>query len=317
MKRFVLLVLLFLLPGCSLERLFVANEIDKVYVVKYSNYVKHHRAYFSRESLRKLPNGKRYLFLYNAKKHDLSVLLRKEGKYLLYSFSKPGHTPIVYRNANSRSYRHALRYFARLGYRKTDLKARGYIVSTGLRRYKGVKTLMIDVKDYSRLKKRYLQAIDTYNARMVLSLRETLPASLIRDHLFSKYKQAKSEEQRAQLLRIAEKVGISIPNTTPLERTDVGESDHKSYYYYLYFAPTNELESYIAQVQENNTLDTKKIRALEARLWELQRKRLLEEGSLDELIKTYKQHKDQDIKKRIMELLREQQEKQSAGTEPA
>jgi hypothetical protein len=198
-----------------------------------------------------------------------------------------------------------------MGYRKANLHKLGYIVSTGLRRYKGVKTLMIDVKDYSRLKARYLKAIDTYNADMVHSIKEKLPSSFVKAHLLSRYRQAQTDSQRTALLQIAKKLGIHIPNTSssPQEEENKPQTTSgKSYYYYLYFAPTKELKAYIEKGKADGTLTTKKQRELEARLWELRKNMLLENGSLDALIAAYKEHKDPALKQRIMELLKAQQE---------
>jgi hypothetical protein len=310
-KRFLVIAMLLLLQGCSLDNLFVSSGVDKVYVVKYNTYVKHRRAYFSRDDLRRFPNGKRYLFLYNRKTHNLGVLLRTKHAYKLYSFSHSNRSPLTYRQ-HLHSYKKALRYFAKKGYYRTNIHALGYVVKTGLRRYKGVKTLMIDVKDYSALKKRYLQAIRSYDASRISSIKEKLPASFIKADLLSYYKKAQNQEQREQLLRIADKLGIHIPHTSSPSQEEGAPKrapSGKSYYYYLYFAPTTELKAYITKGKADGTLTPKKQHELEARLWELRKNMLLENGSLDALIEAYKEHKDPAIKQRIMELLKVEQEK--------
>jgi hypothetical protein len=307
LKRWILVILMLFMQGCSLENLFVTKEIDKVYVVKYTSYVKHHRAYFARETLHPFSNKKRYLLLYNPKKHDLGVLLHKNNAYLLYSLSRPNLSPVTYHPSGKVSEKTAIRHFARMGYKKANVHTLGYSVTTGLRRYKGVKTLMVDVKDYSRLLKRYRKAIATYDAREVLSVKEKLPPSFIEGYLLSRYRKAHSDEARAQLLRIASKLGIKIPDTAPLEDTVAGKSKNKSYYYYLYFAPTDELRNYIEKSENEGSLSTKQLHGLKVRLKDIERKKLLSEGSLDELIAFYKQHKDPQVKQRIMELLKAQQ----------
>jgi len=136
--------------GCSVNELFLLNEINRVTIVKSTPEVKHYRAYFARSELKPVWKKQKYLFLYNRHKHDLGLVLRHHNTYTLYHFSHR-NLPVVKLKITSRHReRHMLHSFAKIGYRTADLKALGYRTKVGLRRYKGVKTLMFDVKDYRR-----------------------------------------------------------------------------------------------------------------------------------------------------------------------
>lgn len=146
MKKLLLLSALFMFTGCSINQLFIKDEIDKVNIVKYTSTMKEHRAYFTREGLRPLLHKKKYLFLYHPKHHHLYVLFKKRDYYLLYNLSIPKREPQKLKASSTRKILHLLKKY---GYQyPNDLKKLGFIVHTGLRRYKGVKTIMIDVKYY-------------------------------------------------------------------------------------------------------------------------------------------------------------------------
>ena len=108
--------------------------------------MKEHRAYFTRDGLLPLSHKKKYLFLFHPKHHHLYVLFKKRDYYLLYNLSVPKREP---QKLKASSTRNILRLLRKYGYRyPNDLKKLGFVVHTGLRRYKGVKTIMIDVKYY-------------------------------------------------------------------------------------------------------------------------------------------------------------------------
>jgi len=220
MRNIALIVMLFLLNSCSLNNLFLSEEIDTVTVVKYTPYVKHHRAYFTRTHLQVITGNQKYYFLYHPKKQELAVLLHRKDQYLLYNFTKPETPAMSLKTKTKTSFRKVLRVFKNQGYVRRNLKALGYAPSVALRRYKGVKTLMIEVKDYRRLKKLYVKAIQNYNAKEIRSIKTVLPKNLIYAHYENYRKRAKTSGQLAQLQIIANKLGFNsnIPKKKRFEK---------------------------------------------------------------------------------------------------
>ena len=347
LRHILLLVILFLMHGCTVNRLFLSDEVDKVNVVKYSTYVKHHRAYFTRSNLKPVVKHRKYLFLYNSKKQDLALLLHRNNHYLLYSFTKPESPVMKLAEVRHLSDRKILRSFANAGYRVVSPLRVGFDTKAGLRRYKGVKTLMIEVKDYRKLKKIYEDAIKHYRATKVLHIRTPLPAKFVRPYLIYYAKRAKNDAQRTQLHLIAKKLHIALPypksstekkKTTPkpknrtktppastpepepvetdpeetLPYTEAPEPERKPYVYYLHQASLYELSNYLDDPKSRSELGYGRYRLLQRRLRKLKEAQLLQEGSLETLIATYKKNKDPRFKARILELLKKKQEEESS-----
>lgn len=218
MRYFVFLVLLFVMNGCAINRLFLSDEIDKVNVVKYTPYVKHHRAYFTRTNLKPMFNNRKYLFLYSPKQRDLALLLRRNKDYLLYSFSKPENPAIKFKSKGKISKNNLLRSLRKAGYRIANLTRLGFDAKIGLRRYKGVKTLMVEIKDYRNLKRRYESAIKHYQAAKVLRIKTPLLKKFIYSYLIYYYKRAKTPAQRKQLELIANKLQIRMTKHKPVKQ---------------------------------------------------------------------------------------------------
>jgi hypothetical protein len=297
--------------------------------------MKHHRAYFSRDQLQVIKNGKKYLYLYNEKNNDLNVLLHRNNYYVLYNLSQPKRKAFSFK-ANSDTT--ALKKFKRMGYKTISSPAsKGFIVSVSHRRYKGVKTLLIEVKDYTDLQKLYKHSIKTYNASKIKNIKTRLPKSLISDYYMRYKKQATSHAQLTQLQIIAKKLKIKGPsfpsniNTTKKEQKELKEDPNeneyawyefeekgenkissqepseKPYSYYLEDASINELCTYISKNTTKNSLSSSQYNALKQRRVVLKEEKLLNEGSLEELITAYKVNKSSKYKERIMLLMKEQQ----------
>jgi len=300
LKKLVLLAALFIFNGCALNQLFLSDEIDRVNIVKYTPYVKEHKAYFTRTQLRPVWKGKKYLFVYNPKKEDLSILLHKGNTYMLYSFTRPGTKVRKFTASSRRSLWHSLH---KAGYvRVNDLTKLGFVVHTGLRRYKNVKTLMIDVKDYRPLKKRYEEAIRSYNASKVAGIKTHLPKGMIAPYFTRYFNQARTPEQREQLRIIATKLKLGV-----VEETDEATQIEPLFPYYLHHASIEEIERYLKNPKTKSTLSYGQYRLLEHRLSSLKKKHLLEEGSLETLIAAYKKNKDPEFKKHILERIKQLQ----------
>jgi len=199
------------LSGCSINQLFLADEIDKVNVVKYTPYIKHHRAYFVREHLKPVYKKQKYLFLYHAKKKDLGLVLHRKDGYYLYHFTKPDASPLKLKKRRRITQHQMLRSFSKAGYKIANLTREGYSAKVGLRRYKGIKTLMVETKNYQKLKKLYEKAIRSYNASRVMRIHTPLPKKFIYPYFLYYYKRAKNMQQQKQLQAIASKLHITIP----------------------------------------------------------------------------------------------------------
>ena len=356
MRNITLIVILFLLNSCSLNNPFLSEELDldKVTVVKYAPYVKHHRAYFTRTSLVPLAGKQKYRFFYHSKKRELGVLLHRKNKYLFYNFTKPEAPVLSLRT--TMSYADALKVFKRQGYKTRNLQHLGYIPKVALRLYKGVKTLMIEVKDYSRLKRLYLRAIKNYNVTKIKSIKTLLPKSLIYADYKNYKNHAKTEAQKDALRFIANKLSFNsllakkkyfakkVRNVTPApkesketQKTEKNEDEvqikeatqdispdivpeksvsikpkkvTKTYSYYLQSASYNELRRYLVKPETSASLSYGQYKTLQKHLAVLKEEKLLNSGSLEELIAAYKVNHNPKYKALIMLLIKDKQEDQ-------
>lgn len=353
LKTSIFLILLFLLHGCNYNTPFLTDEINQVTVVKYAPYFKHHRAYFTRSKLQAIEN-KKYIFLHNPKKNELGVLLHYKDKYILYNMSQPEQKPYIIRTKKIYTQEKILKSFASKGYRAVKSVADvGYITSVSHKLYKGIKTLLIEVKDYSKLQARYKKAIKTYNPSYIKYINTKLPKSLIRYYYNYYKKHTKSKSKIHQLQIIGEKLHIdkvekikklpqkiskkskfcskkikSIPNAVskpvikeekpiivstsyskkPNTYISSSVTDSKPYSYYLSNAPLQELSSYLSSQTTQNTLSDSQYVVLKLRQERLEEEKLLDKGTLEELIAAYKINKKPAYKERIMILMKEKQE---------
>jgi len=222
MQKILLLLFIFLFHGCSINTLFPSGEVNKVMVVKYLPYMKHHRAYFKRAHLENI-QGRKYLFLYNHKNHDLAVLFHNQDKYILYNMSKPKLKPLIGYPKKTTTLKTVLRSFKHKGFQPIQsLSSIGYITTVAKRRYKDIKTLLIETKDYTRLQTLYKKAIKDYDAHTILHIKTKLPKSLIYTYYRFYKKHAKSKIQLAQLQIIGEKLHIEKKekkSTTPAKKS--------------------------------------------------------------------------------------------------
>jgi len=295
------------------------GELDKVHVVKSNSYVKYYRAYFQRSHLQTIQKGQKYLFFYNKQTKDLAILLHPKNKYVLYSFSHP-NLVIKINSDRKHGYRHMLKVLKRKGYRVTSPHSVGYTTHIALRRYKKVKTILVEVKDYQHLQSLYKKAIRTYNAKGIKHIKTRLPKVLI-DSYFTKYKaQATTWEQLKQLEIIASKLRLNepasskeeIPQKKEIETETTTDTDKHNieqlYTYYLKSASYYELNNFLSTSDAKINLDTIQYNHLKTRNNQLKEKNLLENGSLEELIEAYKKDKSPKYKKKIMERIKEIQQ---------
>ncbi|MCW8821127.1 MAG: hypothetical protein OQK45_02785 [Sulfurovum sp.] len=301
MRKVVLFLFFLLLNGCALSNLNVTDEVDKVTVVRYTPYMKHYRAYFTRTDLKVIKNDQKYLYLYNEKEKQLGILLHRESQYILYNLSNPGHPALALKVRPKTKFTYALKRFKRKGFKPiTSLAKVGYTASVLPRRYKGVKTLLVEVQEYSRLQDLYRQAIQTYNADKIKNIKTILPKPLIYDY-YTRYENlATTQVQMEQLQIIAKKLNLKT----------IAFQKQVPYDYYLHDASLEELSTYLSQKTTRNSLSYLQYKMLKRRKTVLKEEKLFNEGSLEDLISSYKINKSPKYKERIMILLKEAQEDQ-------
>lgn len=327
--RILMLILFFLLlNACSLINPTHSGEINKVTVVKYTPHMKHHRAYFTRSELQIIKDNKKYLYLYNAKKNDLGMLLHRKNHYILYNLSNPEAPALAMTENQKTTLKYVLKRFKANGYTPiTSLNSVGYVSSVSLKRYKGVKTLLVETQEYSHLQTLYKSAIKTYNADKIKDIKTTLPKQLIYDYYTHYEKRATTQTQLDQLHLIAQKLQIKSKHSTAKAQEEEKEKKEeettkvepvqeesfisppleKPYSYYLNEASLDEIDTYIAQSATKNTLSNRQYTMLKQRETLLREEKLFNQGSLEELIAAYKVNKDPKYKKRIMTLMKAKQ----------
>ena len=331
MQKILLLLFFFLLNSCTLNSPFLVGEVDKVYVVKHDSYVKHHRAYFTRENIKPIQNGRKYLYLYHAKGKDLAILLHRKNKYQLYSLTYPDKKVLIFKTHKAKD-RTILKNLRRKGYHPVSPATIGYTSRVSMQRYKGLKTLLVEVDDYSRLQNMYKKAIRTYNAQNIKHIKTKLPKELISSYYKQYHKRAKTQKQLEQLQIIAEKLELNsagaVVQTTKEDSKQIVEEEKvteekvpkevkvikaikkprevtKPYSYYLESASYNELNTYLSTSESREDLTYNQYNTLKERLKE---ERLLVDGSLEEVIAAYKKNKDPRFKTRSLELMKKVQE---------
>ena len=311
MFKIVLLTFILLLGGCSFESLSALNEVNKVQLVKRNASMKLYRAYFVRTDLKPVRKHQKYLFFYNTKREELAILLHPGWKYKLYSITRP-HKVIIKINTNKKTrYRYVSRELVRKGYQQVSLSQIGFTSHTAMRRYKGFKTLMVEVSDYRHLLHIYRKAIKHYDASLVKNVKGRVPRSLISSYLHHYEKKANTAERRKQLQIISSqlKIGNGHVAALPLPKERRAEKrDDTIYRYYRDKASYRELDSYLSGQKSKYVLSYKERKVLLARHSTLKREWLLQHGSLEELISAYKSNGDPRYKARIMILMKNMQE---------
>jgi len=329
LKKTLLVSLFLLINGCSLDSLTASGEVDKVQVVKKNASVSHYRAYFIRTQLKPIRNNQKYLYFYNKKNKDLAILLHKNDQYILYSLFHPKAPKITIRTDKKTRYSTIEKVLQKKDYHLSSPQEAGATSLVALRRFKGIKTLLVEIKNYSPLQVKYQKAIKTYNAASIQHIKTELPHSLIAGYYDRYYKKAKSDEARGQLKIIAKKLQLEnpkeiqsneevkaalaqeIPEEPTVPKKQKEPEDPKvsalSFTYYAKKASYDDLDSYLSESTTKSTLSFNQYRQLKQRHTTLKEEKLLHEGSLEELITAYKVTKKPSYKKRILELMKEVQ----------
>jgi hypothetical protein len=213
MKKILLVLFTVLFSGCSMNELLLLTGLNKVAVIKQTPYITHYRVYFQRDHLKPIRHGKKYLFFYHKKSGDLAILFHPSGSYKLYNITHASLLPTVIRADRKHGYYSMLKKLKKKGFHPASPSRYGFDVSVSLRRYKGVRTYRIDVKDYRRLITQYKYAIRTYNAKKITRIKTRLPYSFVHSY-YERYKaKAVSARQKKQLRIIGTKLGLY--KTTP------------------------------------------------------------------------------------------------------
>jgi len=218
MRKTIAFLFLFLLQGCTFNNPFSPSEIDKVAVVTYTPYMRQHRAFLSRSTLKIIKNNNKYLYLYHTKNNALAVLVQRRNTFFLYTLSNPKEKIYTLMTFRGEKYAYALNHFKSLGYRPLINPAtKGFLVTVSHQRYKGIKTLLFDVKDYTRLLRLYKMSIRTYNANTIKNIKTILPKSLILGYYKYYEKKAKYKKQQVALNIIANK--LQLKGFVPTKKT--------------------------------------------------------------------------------------------------
>ena len=316
MRNIVLAFMLFFLSGCSVNNLLLSEEIDTIHIVKYQKYFKQHRAYFKRDNLQLVTPNSKYLFLYHAKKHAIGILLERQNTYILYNFTKEGSANITLSPKKKMSYKNVLNKFSHIGYRPANMTKLGYSAKVAFRQYKGIKTRMVEIKDYRNLKQRYEKAIRTYQSNGIMSIKTHLPKKFIYSYFKYYQAQATTPKQLEQLQHIATKLRLHEKTIVIEEEESDGNifslhiDNAKGYDYYLHRASINELRRYLTKSDTKDSLSDSEYKILKTQLISMKEEALFNDGSLEELIEAYKVNKNPNYKERIMTLMKEAQEKQ-------
>jgi len=219
MQKILLFLSLLLFHGCSLNELFLKDELDKVSVVKYTNYLKHHRAYFSRDNLEYMKDKKKYIYLYNTKTNDVGILLKRKNQYHMYNMSNPKIATIITSKDENTTFSNALKFYALQGFKPTSsLSDNGHEVKASYKIYKEVKTILIEAKDYTKLQSLYRKAIFHYDSSKIKSIKTILPKRLIQNYSKHYSKRTASRTQLLQLKTIAEKLNLQPPTIPEIEK---------------------------------------------------------------------------------------------------
>lgn len=323
MKKALLLSLLLLLSGCSFESILALGEVDKVEVVKKNASISHYRAYFTRTQLKPIKNNQKYIYFYNKNKKDLAILLHRYDAYYLYSLYHPENRTIVIQEKTKKPYNYVKKILRQKGYQETSPSKVNATSRVALRRYKGIKTLLVEIKDYSRLQARYKKAIQSYDARIIQNIKTALPSSFISSYYENYVKKASSEAEHTQLQVIADKLHLDKIDTKASNEKAVQEALAKetpdlpkmpmnptsaSFDYYANEASYFELNTYLNQKNVKDSLSFNQYTQLRQRHARLKEEKILKEGSLETLISLYKSNKNPKYKKRILQLMKKAQE---------
>ena len=228
MKKILLFLSLILLSGCSFTNPFLKEKINKVTLVTHNPYMKHHIAFLARDGLKIIKNNKKYIYLYNARKHELAVLLHKKNTFFLYAISTAEQNVhslfITYRT----KYTYALKHFKTKGYYPIASPAsKGFLVKVSPRILNRVRTFLFDVKEYTRLLALYKKSIRSYDASRIKYIKTTLPSSLV--YAYYKYYENKTKNKKAykQLNIIANKLHIKGPYLAkhPIRASKISTTD--------------------------------------------------------------------------------------------
>lgn len=328
MKKILLVLFTLFFSGCSMNEMLLWTKLNKVAVIKQTSYTTHYRAYFQRDYLKPIRHGKKYLFFYHKKSGDLAILFHPAGSYKLYNITHQTLLPTVIRADRTHGYYAMLRALKKKGFRLASPSRHGFDVSVSLRRYKGVRTYRVDVKDYRKLIARYKYAIRTYDAKKIRKIRTKLPYSFIRSY-FERYQtKAVTGRQKAQLHYIGNKLGLyktaSTEKKTILQNTDkvslsndsTVQADEKPlpedkpkdlYNYYMHDASYYELQNYLSTSDSKSALSYNQYNTLKQHFSHLQEEKLLKEGTLEELIVAYKKNNNPKYKAKILARMKELQ----------
>jgi len=229
----------------------------------------------------------------------------------------------------------------------SSLSDTGHEINISYKVYKEIKTILIESKEYTRLQSLYRKAILDYDASNIQSIQTKLPKRLIQNYYKHYSSRKATRAQLLQLKIIANKLNLRVPTIPkikkniskkerkkekkkkevitvktmpqypPIKQKNMEEESEKRvvknlvhkpkekpYQYYLKSASLRELRKYITT---KNSLSHVQQSKLKKRKKELEEQKLLENGSLEDIIAAYKTNKNPKYKNRIMTLMKKKQ----------
>jgi len=274
-SKITVLLFMFLFHGCVLNSLFTKTNINKVTVVNHTLYMTHYAVFFPREDLNFIKNGMKYLYFYNKQKKRLSILLHPKNTYLLYSLTKP-NAPVL--SLDNNRYLTILKILHKKGYQllKTP-KEKGYLITVLPRIYKGIKTILVEVKVYTDTQKLYQRNIHTDKKTKPTPSTEKLNINDLPSTEKSQESQKTYEEKNLKIQQKSKDANISKSMDTEKNITKVRVT------------PEVTLLKPIPKLIKTNE--------------KKEESEILKHGSIEELISLYKVNKKEIFKQRIMLLM--------------
>ena len=338
-KLILTLTLLFTINNCSVDSLLALGKVNKVKLVKHNRYTKEYRAYFTRDDLRYIKKGRKYLYYYNSRKKDLVILLHPKGEYIAYSITHPPKKVLQLASSRRVGYRYVNRLLKKHRYYQVSPSKYGYKANIYKRIFKGIKTYYLRVIDYNNLIYTYKKAIKSYNYAKVKNIRTKLPLAYIKPY-YNRYKNsAKTASQKSQIKQIGIKLGIIKSQTTkptkqtidtkqeediqdtqptpmeeetiqakPIEDTKPIEDNKPTgdelFDRYIHTKSYTKLHKFMQTKEAKDKLSYAQFSRLTYLEAKLKEQELLKHGSIEELIAEYKKTNNPRYKSRAMELMK-------------
>lgn len=298
-----------------MDSLLALGKVNKVKLVKHNRYTKEYRAYFTRDDLRYIKKGRKYLYYYNSRKKDLVILLHPKGEYIAYSITHPSKKVLQIASSRRVGYRYVNRLLKKHRYYQVSPSKYGYKANIYKRIFKGIKTYYLRVIDYNNLIYTYKKAIKSYNYAKVEKIQTRLPLAYIKPYYDRYSKIAKTSSHKTQIKKIGIKLGIIKENKKPQDtiETQTNKSDKTDgdelFEQYINTKSYSKLHTFIKTKEAKENLSYAQLSRLKYLEAKLKEEELLKNGTIEELIAEYKKTNNPRYKSRSMELMKHSKSK--------